>query len=116
MRDALDLAQHYFDLSNQGRLDEIERLFTPSSTYSSLNTGLHLGAENIIAMQRTFHAGFRSLHWHINSAEEVRPGIVLFDFVMTGTTADGDDVDFSGLEYVIVHQGRLQHVEVRNKP
>lgn len=115
MSQAVELAQRYFDLSNAGDLAEIEKLFTASSTYSSANTGVYLGAEQIMQMQSTFFASYATLGWDIHSVEEIRPGIVLFDFTFSGQTADGETVVRPGLEYVVVYDGKLQHVEVRNK-
>ena len=115
MNDAIKLAKHYFDLSNQGRLSDIRKLFTDSSTYSSVNTGLYLGADRIMQMQSAFFAGFESLSWTIHSVEEVKPGIVLFDFTFSGKTLDGETLSRDGLEYVVVHDGKIQHIEVKNK-
>jgi hypothetical protein len=36
------LINHYFEVSNESNFQEIEKLFTNSSTYSSQNTGLFL--------------------------------------------------------------------------
>lgn len=115
MSEAVKLAEHYFALSNAGKLDEIETLFTPSSTYSSANTGVFLGAEQIMGMQRTFFSSFKKVGWNVHSVEEVRPGVVLFDFTFSGVTNDDENINRPGLEYVIVYNGKLQHVEVRNK-
>ena len=41
MSEAMEIAKHYFELSNQQKLDEIEALFTRSSIYSSENTGVY---------------------------------------------------------------------------
>jgi len=112
---AIMTAQRYFDLSNRADLDAIEQLFTASSTYSSASTGVYLGAEDIMRMQRDFFAGFEHLHWAVHSREEIRPGVVQFDFTLTGTAIDGGEIIRHGIEYVIVHAGRVQHVEVRGK-
>ncbi len=115
MSDELQLAKHYFDLSNEGKLADIKNLFTPSSTYSSANTGMYLGVDQIMTMQSEFFAGYKTLGWNIHSVEEIRPGVVLFDFTFSGKTHDGETVSRRGLEYVIVYNGKLQHIEVRNK-
>ena len=115
MSEARKLAEHYFALSNARNLDASERLFTPSSTYSSVNTGVFLGSEQITGMQRQFSSGFKTMEWVVHSVEEVRPGVVLFDFTFSGVTNDGHHVERPGLEYVIVYNGKIQHVEVRNK-
>lgn len=116
MSEALQLAQHYFELSNAADLDAIEPLFTASSTYSSVVTGVYLGADNIVAMQRVFFQAHRELRWTVHSLEERTPGVCLFDFTLTGETADGERFSRRGLEYVVVYANRLQHVEVRAHP
>ena len=115
MTDTLQLAKHYFDLSNEGKLADIKKLFTPSSTYSSASTGVYLGADQIMDMQTKFFAGFETMGWYVHSVNEVKPGIVLFDFTFSGKTLDGEAVHRSGREYVIVYNGKIQHVEVHNK-
>lgn len=115
MSESIALAKHYFDLSNAGKLDEIETLFTPSSTYSSANAGVYLGVDQIMGMQRKFFASFKEMGWDVHSVEEVQSGVVLFDFTFSGVTNDGEKVHRPGLEYVITYNGKLQHVEVRNK-
>ena len=114
MSEAVQIAKHYFDLSNNGNLEEIEKLFTPSSTYSSSNTGVYLGADQIMEMQRGFFANFETIGWDVHSVEEVKPGVILFDFTFSGKTLAGEEVRRPGLEYVVVYNGKLQHVEVRN--
>jgi hypothetical protein len=113
MAKALDLAQHYFALSNERRLDDIEAMLAPSTTYSSANTGLYLGASPIMAMQRAFFAGFEELGWTAHDVEEVSPGIVRFDFTFEGTTRDGEQIRRDGIEHIVVFEDRIQHVDVR---
>ena len=115
MTDTLQLAKHYFDLSNEGRLADIKKLFTPSSTYSSANTGVYLGADQIMDMQKKFFASFETMGWDVHSVKEIKPGIVFFDFTFSGKTLDGEAVHRVGQEYVIVYNGKIQHIEVRNK-
>ena len=115
MTDAIQLAKHYFDLSNEGKLTDIKALFTSSSTYSSANMDVYLGADQIMDMQTKFFAGFRTMKWNVNSVKEIKPGIVLFGFTFTGKTLDGEAVQRSGREYVVVYNGKIQHIEVRNK-
>lgn len=114
MKSALDVAKYYFDLSNKGSLDEIEALMTERTTYSSQNTGVFLGGGQIIEMQRKFFAAYKNLHWDVKEVSEVRPGVIKFDFVLTGVSGDGTPLERAGVEYVIVFEGKLQHVEVRN--
>jgi len=112
MSDAVKLAQEYFELSNQGKLADIKQLFTPLSTYRSAKTGFYLGTDDIMAMQTAFFASYKRLHWQVHSVKEVRSGIVLFDFTFTGTSVGGEAVTRSGLEHVIVYQGKIQHIDV----
>lgn len=112
---ALEIAALYFDLSNKSDFEGIEKLFTETTTYSSQTTGIYLGRDNILAMQRAFHGKFVSLHWTVNSVEEVKPGIILFDYDFVGELPNGEKVESSGLEFVIVYEGKIQHVEIRNK-
>ena len=115
MTEAVQLAKHYFDLSNEGKLAEIRALFTPSSTYSSAFTGVYLGADEILEMQTKFFEGFETMRWDVDSVEEVKPGIVLFGFTFSGKTLEGEMVNRPGQEYVVVYNGKLQHVEVRDR-
>lgn len=115
MTEALEIAKRYFDLSNKSDFDGIAKLFTETTTYSSQTTGMYLGRDDILAMQKAFHGKFASLQWKVNSVEEVKPGIVLFDYDFRGELPNGEKVESSGLEYVIVYQGTIQHVEIRNK-
>lgn len=115
MTEALEIAKHYFNLSNKSDFHSIGKLFTGTTTYSSQTTGVYLGRDDILAMQRTFHARFASLQWKVNSVEEVKPGIVLFDYDFIGELLNGEKIESSGLEYVIIYQGKIQHIEIRSK-
>jgi len=115
MKNTLKIAKYYFDLSNEGNLEKISELFTCSSTYSSANTGMYLGVDQIMKMQREFFSSFETMGWKVHSYEEVSPGIVLFDFTFSGKTLEGEEVHRDGLEYVIIFKEKIQHVEVRNK-
>lgn len=112
--DPLALAKHYFDLSNESDLAAIRELMTESTTYSSDNTGVFLGVEQIMDMQTAFHGQFETLGWEVVEVAEVKPGVVRFEFVFSGKTKAGDLVRRPGVEYVVVHDGKLQHIEVRN--
>jgi hypothetical protein len=112
---ALETAKLYFELSNKSDFAGIEKLFTDTTTYSSQATGVYLGKEDILAMQKAFHAKYSSLEWRVNSIKELKPGIVIFDYNFMGKTLNGEKVESLGLEYVIVHNGKIQHIEIRNK-
>jgi ketosteroid isomerase-like protein len=59
------LTKHYFEVSNKSDFTEIEKLFTENATYSSQNTGLYLGIDDIVDMQRNFHRSFEKLEWKV---------------------------------------------------
>ena len=110
-----ELALHYFDLSNAGKLDEIRKLMTDSTTYSSANTGVYLGVDDIIKMQTEFFAKFENLSWEIHKVETPKPDIIVFDFTFNGRTLDGEKIVRPGIETIVGYQGKIQHVEVRSK-
>jgi hypothetical protein len=112
---AIIMSKKYFELSNASDMDSIYKMFSKSSTYSSQNTGLYLGADQIIEMQSKFHASFEDLHWDIHSLDEVHTNIVLLDFTLKGTKISGKKVVVPGIEYIVVYKDKIQHVEVRNK-
>ena len=114
MTTPLQLAQHYFELSNRGDLTAIRALLTPSSTYSSANTGVYLGAAQIMTMQRAFFDSFTDLHWTVHRAEQINPGVIRFEFTLRGEKTDGEKVCRDGIEYIVVYQDKTQHVDVRN--
>jgi hypothetical protein len=58
---ALEIAKLYFDLSNKSNIDAIKELLTETTTYSSPTTGMYLGVNDIVQMQREFHGKFTSL-------------------------------------------------------
>lgn len=65
--------------------------------------------------ERAFHGRFESLEWRVRKVEEVKPGVVLFEYHFVGTLHEGDPaVESWGQEYVIVHGGFIQHIEIRN--
>jgi len=110
----LNIAQRYFEASNRSNFVEIWLLLSDSSTYSSQNTGLYLGREAIIEMQQNFHESFTSLQWDIKEIYEEKPGIICVDFEFIWVK-QWEEIQFSGLEYIIVLDGIIQHIEIKNK-
>jgi len=111
----LKVAKKYFDLANKGDLKEIEQMFTDRSTYSSQNTGVFFGTKQIMVMMKPFFNSFKTLRWDINNVKEVSEGIVLFDFTLIGEKTSGEKISIEGLEYIIVYENKIQHIDVRNK-
>lgn len=112
----IDIANRYFELSNHSDFAEIEKLLNDSTTYSPQNTGIYLGKTSILNMQREFHGSFDKLAWTVNSTKEVGSGIFLFDYTFAGKKKSGEIIESKGLEYVIVQNGTIQHIEIRNHP
>ncbi len=112
---AIETAKLYFELSNKSDLEAVAKLFADTATYNSQTTGCHSGVSNIMLMQKEFHGKFSSLGWRVNSTKEIRPGTILFDYNFSGTLLDGGEINSSGLEYVTVHNGKIQNVEIKSK-
>ena len=110
---ALEIARHYFELSNDSNFAEISRLFHDGSTLRSGKGELFLGVESIMAMQRAHHGNYAKLEWSVKNVSEVKPGIVHFVFDFKGETQSGEQVEYSGLEDVIVFDGKIQHIQVQ---
>ena len=115
MTNALNTAMIYFDYSNNRDFEKIADMFTESSTYSSQNTGVYLGARDIMEMTKFFFNSHEKLFWNIHSVEEIRPGVVKFDFTLEARRNNGEEYTKPGIEYVIIFENKIQHVEVRNK-
>jgi len=90
-------------------------MFTNRSTYSSQNTGIFFGTNQIMKMMKEFFDLFIALQWNINSIKEVSEGVVLFDFLLLGEKLDGEKISIEGLEYLCIYENKIQHVDIRNK-
>jgi hypothetical protein len=112
---ASELAQLYFDLSNARDLKTVETLLQLSITYSSDNTGLYFGRENVMKMMREFFDLFPQLHWEVHSLISVSEHIAEIIFTLTGTKNDGTKITRPGIERIVVEQDLIRHIEVRNR-
>lgn len=111
---SIKLTKCYFELSNESNFPEITKLFHVNATYSSQNTWLYLWVKDIIDMQKIFHWSFEKLEWQLNEISEEKPWIVRVDFDFSGIK-DWEQIHFSGIEYVVVVDDKIQHIEIRNK-
>ena len=91
----IQIALKYFEVSNVSNFEEIEKLFHENITYSSQNTGLYLWIPDIIEMQKKL--------WIVR---------VDFEFIWL---KPWEEIRFSWIEYIIVVDGKIQHIEIRNK-
>ncbi len=110
----IDIAKYYFDASNESNFEKIEKLFSITSTYSSQNTGLYLWIEDIVNMQKKFHWNYEKLEWKIQEIVEEKPWIVRIDFDFVWIKKS-DTVSFSGMEYIVIYESKIQHIEIKNK-
>ena len=108
------IALKYFEVSNQSNFDEIEKLLHENATYSSQNTGLYLWIQDILDMQKSFHGSFESLEWKIIDSHEEKPGIIKVDFEFIWVKS-WEELRFQGVEYIIVANCKIQHIEIKNK-
>lgn len=110
----LEITKQYFEASNESDFFMIADLFMPNITYSSVTTGLYLWVDSIIEMQKKFHNSFESLEWKIQNIEEEKAWIVRVDFEFHWVKS-GEKVEFSWIEYIIVIDWKIQHIEIRSK-
>lgn len=114
MDSALGSAMAYFQASNDRDLETIESMFSEEATYSSDNTGLYYGKANIMKMIETFFDYYPELNWVVNGAEEKTDYIVELDFSFDGTDIQGASTSRRGLERLVIVDGKIRHIEVRN--
>ena len=112
---ALEMALHYFRLSNEQKLENISQLFDERSTYSSDKQGLFLGRGDIMAMMTPFFAGYRTLKWTVHNSSLVKPGIAEIDFSFEGEDSQGNRVTRTGIERIASRDGLIYHIEVRTR-
>ena len=111
---ALSIARDYFELSNARNLESIENLFADEATYSSDNTGLYFGKQDIMAMIHRFFDSFPHIYWQIDSIEEKTLHIVEIHFRVSSKDKDGNEINRAGKETLVIADEKIRHVEVRN--
>lgn len=111
---SIAIARKYFEVSNKSDFVEIWKLLSDTTTYSSQNTWLYLWVESILEMQQEFHDSYESLKWEIQDICEENPWIVRVEFDFIGIK-QWEEITFSWIEYIIVVQDKIQHIEIRNK-
>jgi len=109
----LEIAEYYFKLSNDSNFEKITRLFCESSTFRSGKGELFLGVDDIMSMQRLHHGMYSKLEWVVDTVTEIKPRIFRFVFDFQGETHSGEKVEYSGVEDVIIFDGKIQHIQVQ---
>ncbi|MEC7893428.1 MAG: nuclear transport factor 2 family protein [Pseudomonadota bacterium] len=112
MKSSRALTEKYFALSNDRDLTSIFTLLNPEATYSSNNTGLFYGVNDIRKMMTAFFADHPYIHWTILELRELSDHITEVDFTVISTDREGDQAERSGLERIVAASGTIRHIEV----
>ena len=112
MKNARALTEQYFALSNDRDLTSIFTLLNPEATYSSNNTGLFYGVNDIRKMMTAFFADHPYIQWTILELRELSEHITEVDFTVVSTDREGNQTERSGLERIVVASGAIRHIEV----
>lgn len=100
----IELARLYVEASNEHDLERIRIMFADDAIYKSSRVGVYEGADAIIAMMTGFFARFPNVFWRVGDYREDAAGRVVFDFVMTATSAteaQSEAVEVHGLETIV---------------
>ena len=112
MKSSRALTEEYFALSNDRDLTSIFTLLNPEATYSSSNTGLFYGVDDIRAMMTAFFADHPYIQWTILELRELSEHITEVDFTVVSTDREGDQTERSGLERIVAASGAIRHIGV----
>ena len=115
MKNSRALTEKYFALSNARDLTSIFSLLDPEATYSSDNTGLFYGLEDIRKMMTAFFADYPSIHWTILELRELSEHITEVDFAVASTDREGNQTERLGVERIVAASGTIRHIEVRSR-
>lgn len=115
MSKELELAKYYFDLSNDSDFSKIEVLLDDNSTFCTRNLEFFVGVDNIMPMQRDHHGSYKKLNWTVTTVDELKPGVIRFEFDFEAINHKDESVQFSAIEYVIIRNGIIRHIDVRSK-
>ena len=111
----IEITELYFRLSNAGDLTAIETLLHSHASYMSENTGEHRGKKNIMAMMKRFFAAHSLLKWHIESINQPETDTVEVHFTLIKENDSTPQIQLSGLEKIVVVDGKILSIEVFNK-
>ena len=115
MKNARTLTEEYFALSNDRDLTSIFTLLNPEATYSSKNTGLFYGVDDIRKMMTEFFEDHPYIQWTILELRELSEHITEVDFTVVSTDREGDQTERSGLERIVAASGTIRHIEVHGR-
>ena len=112
MKKTQAVTERYFALSNDQDLTSIFTLLNPEATYSSNNTGLFYGVNDIRKMMTAFFADHPNIQWTILELRELSEHITEVDFTVVSTDREGNQTERFGLERIVVASGAIRHIEV----
>jgi hypothetical protein len=112
--DTIAIAKRYFELSNNRELNSIPKLFCNEIIYSSDNTGVYFGKDNVMQMMDTFFSKFKFLNWKINSIELIKDLTVEIYFILKTVDNEGNEFEKKGIERLIIYDHLIKYIEVRN--
>ena len=115
MKNVRALTEEYFALSNDRDLTSIFTLLNPEATYSSNNTGLFFGVNDIRKMMTAFFADHPYIQWPILELRELSEHISEVDFTVVSTDREGDQTEHSGVERIVAASGTIRHIEVHSR-
>jgi len=114
MSKELELAKYYFDLSNASDFTTIETLFDEKSTFCTRNLDYFVGVKNIMSMQKAHHGSYQKLRWEVTTVEEIKAGVMRFEFDFSALNKANELIQFSGIEFVVIRDGIIRHIDIRS--
>jgi len=110
---AIKTTKKYFELSNQGDLTAIKALIHPKAIYSSINTGMYFGIDDIMTMMNNFFAQYSDLEWQIDDLKANSANITEVAFTGRFIDHQGSIIKRTGTELLVVDNGLIRLIEVR---
>ncbi len=110
----LELAKAYVALSNAHQLEVVFAMLTESAQYQSSTVGEYHGKSAIEAMMTTFFARLSDVYWLVSEYRYVSNGLVEFNFFMTASDVDSQEiVERKGLETIQFNaDGQIKAIQV----
>lgn len=109
-----ELAKAYVALSNAHQLSLVNQMFAEHASYDSTGVGLFEGQEAIANMMSSFFSQYPDVHWKTQNFRFNSDNNVLFDFEMTATHVETNEVVHrEGFEQIIFTKtGLISRLEV----
>ena len=110
----IELAKAYVALSNAHQLEVVFAMIAESAQYQSSTVGEYHGKSAVEAMMTTFFTQFSDVYWFVSDYRYVRKGLVEFDFFMTATDVDSQEIiERKGLETIQFNtDGQIDAIQV----